>query len=144
MAEELVRYALHDRVAVLNIDDGKANALSPTLIAALHAGLDRAEREAGAVMLVGRPGRFSAGFDLSIMTSGLEGLRAVLVSRQQQFVTTVTDRLMAYSLGRGLEYYDRPTLRRIVRDAAAGGYRWSSIVTGIVTSPAFQMRRTES
>jgi len=76
--------------------------------------------------------------------SGLGGLRAVLVSRQPQFVTTVTERLMSYSLGRGLEYYDRPTLRRIVRGAAPGGYRWSSIVMGIVTSPAFQMRRTES
>jgi enoyl-CoA hydratase len=88
MAEELVRYALHDRVAVLNIDDGKANALSPTLIAALHAGLDRAEREAGAVMLVGRPGRFSAGFDLSIMTSGLEGLRGLVKAGAELLLRT--------------------------------------------------------
>lgn len=88
MAEELVRYALHDRVAVLNIDDGKANALSPKLIAALHAGLDRAEREAGAVMLVGRPGRFSAGFDLSIMTSGLEGLRGLVKAGAELLLRT--------------------------------------------------------
>src|SRR5215475_2216116 len=78
MADDPVRYALHERVAVLSIDDGKANALSPALIAALHAALDRAEREAAAVLLVGRPGRFSAGFDLSIMTGGLDGLRALV------------------------------------------------------------------
>jgi enoyl-CoA hydratase len=78
MADELVRYALQERVAVLNVDDGKANALSPGLIAALHAALDRAERDAAAVLLVGRPGRFSAGFDLSIMTSGLDGLRGLV------------------------------------------------------------------
>jgi enoyl-CoA hydratase len=78
MADEAVRYALQDRVAVLHVDDGKANALSPALIAALHAALDRAEREAAAVLLAGRPGRFSAGFDLSIMTSGLDGLRGLV------------------------------------------------------------------
>jgi len=76
--------------------------------------------------------------------TGLEGLRTVLVSRQQQFVATVTERLMAYALGRGVEYFDRPTLRRIVRDAEADGYRWSSIIMGIVSSTPFEMRRSES
>jgi hypothetical protein len=47
---------------------------------------------------------------------------------------------MAYALGRRLEYYDRPAVRQIVRDAAAHDYRWSSLVMGIVKSPAFQMR----
>jgi hypothetical protein len=47
---------------------------------------------------------------------------------------------MAYALGRRLEYYDRPAVRQIVRDAAAHDYRWSSLVMGIVQSPAFQMR----
>jgi hypothetical protein len=75
---------------------------------------------------------------------GLDGLRSVLVARQEQFVGTVSERLMSYALGRGIEYYDRPTVRRIVRDASRDGFRWSSVVIGIVSSPSFQMRRTES
>jgi mono/diheme cytochrome c family protein len=75
---------------------------------------------------------------------GLAGLRTVLVGRQDQFVGTVAERLMSYALGRGIEYYDRPTLRRIVRDASRDGYRWSSLVIGIVSSAPFQMRRAES
>jgi hypothetical protein len=47
---------------------------------------------------------------------------------------------MVYALGRTLEYYDAPAVRRIVRDAAADGYTWSSIVLGVVESPAFLMR----
>ena len=75
---------------------------------------------------------------------GLDGLRGVLAGRQEQFVGTVAERLMAYALNRGIEYYDRPTLRRILREAAAGGSRWSSVIMGIVSSTPFQMRRTES
>jgi mono/diheme cytochrome c family protein len=75
---------------------------------------------------------------------GLDGLRSVLVARQEQFVGTVAERLMSYALGRGIEYYDRPTLRRIVRDASRDGFRWSSVVIGIVSSAPFQMRRSES
>jgi hypothetical protein len=47
---------------------------------------------------------------------------------------------MAYALGRRVEYYDKPAIRQIVRDAAGNDYRWSSLVMGIVKSPAFQMR----
>src|SRR6185503_2235726 len=71
---------------------------------------------------------------------GLSGLRALLLEQPGQFPTTVTAKLMAYALGRRLEYYDRPAVRQIVRDAAAHDYRWSSLVMGIVKSPAFQMR----
>ena len=46
---------------------------------------------------------------------------------------------MSYAIGRRLEYYDRPTVRKIVRDAAPQDYRWSSIILGIVQSPAFLM-----
>jgi len=80
VSDGLVRYTLHDRVAVLTLDDGKANALSPTTIAALQATLDRAEREAAAVLLVGRAGRFSAGFDLNVMTGDLGGVRALVTA----------------------------------------------------------------
>jgi hypothetical protein len=71
---------------------------------------------------------------------GLAGLRAVLLAQPDQFPRTLTEKLMAYALGRRLEYYDRPTVRRIVRDAAAKQYRWSSLILGIVNSPAFLMR----
>lgn len=75
---------------------------------------------------------------------GLTGLRALLSDRREQFVGTVAERLLSFSLGRGIEYYDRPTLRAIVKDAAPGGYRWSAIIMGIIKSAPFQMRRAES
>jgi hypothetical protein len=75
---------------------------------------------------------------------GPSGLRALIVSRRQEFVQTVTEKLLTYALGRRLEYYDLPVVRKIVRDAAATDYRWSSIVIGIVNSPPFRMRRAES
>ena len=75
---------------------------------------------------------------------GLPGLRDVLLARQDEFVTTVAEKLLTYALGRGIEHYDRPALRAIVRDAAADGYRWSSLVLGVARSLPFQMRRAES
>lgn len=75
---------------------------------------------------------------------GLPGLRDVMVGRREQFVGTVTERLLSFALGRSVEYYDRPTLRAIVRDAAPGGYKWSTIITSIIKSAPFQMRRAES
>src|SRR5207253_6149206 len=67
-------------------------------------------------------------------------LRRFLLDRRDQFVTTVTEKLLTYALGRGVEFYDRPAIRRIVRDGAPDGYRWSSIILGIATSAPFQMR----
>jgi hypothetical protein len=71
---------------------------------------------------------------------GLAGLRALLLEQPEQFPRTVTTKLMAYALGRRLEYYDRPAVREIVRNAAAENYRWSSLILGIVKSPTFLMR----
>ncbi len=71
---------------------------------------------------------------------GLSGLRALLLEEPDRFPRTVTEKLLAYALGRRLEYYDRPAVRKIVRDAAAQDYRWSSIIVGIVKSPTFLMR----
>ena len=68
---------------------------------------------------------------------GLPGLRALLLEQPEQFPRTVAEKLLAYALGRRLEYYDRPAVRKIVRDAAAHNYRWSSIILGVVESPAF-------
>ena len=75
---------------------------------------------------------------------GASGLRDALVSSPERFVGTLTEKLMIYALGRGLEYYDAPTVRGILRDAAEEDYRFSSIILGIVKSPPFRMRRTES
>jgi hypothetical protein len=73
---------------------------------------------------------------------GLSGLRAALLAEPDQFPRTVTEKLMAYAIGRRLEYYDRPSVRKIVRDASTEDYRWSSLILGIVQSPAFLMRST--
>ena len=67
MAQDAIRYELRDAVAVLHFDDGKANAFSHAAIESLHAHLDRADKDAKAVLLAGRPGRFSGGFDLAVM-----------------------------------------------------------------------------
>jgi hypothetical protein len=74
---------------------------------------------------------------------GLSGLRALLLGDREQFPRTVTEKLMAYALGRPLEYTDRPAVRKIVSDAAGQNYRWSSLILGIVESPAFLMREAQ-
>ena len=68
---------------------------------------------------------------------GLSGLRALLLEQPDRFPSTVTEKLLAYALGRRVDYYDKPVIRRIVRDAAADDYRWSSLIIGIVKSPTF-------
>ena len=75
---------------------------------------------------------------------GAAGLRAALASRPERFVGTLTEKLMTYALGRGLEHYDAPAIRAILRAAAEHDYRFSSLVVGIVESMPFRMRRAES
>jgi mono/diheme cytochrome c family protein len=71
---------------------------------------------------------------------GVKDLRSALVRRPERFVTTLVERLLTYGLGRGLEYYDMPAVRKIVRESAADGYRVQRIVQEIVRSYPFQMR----
>ena len=78
MATEPLTYALENSIAVITMDDGKANALSVAMIDALLAALTRAEGEAKAIVLAGRPERFCAGFDLRVMMSGPEQATALL------------------------------------------------------------------
>ncbi|HEY4361324.1 MAG TPA: DUF1592 domain-containing protein [Bryobacteraceae bacterium] len=73
--------------------------------------------------------------------NGPRELRQALVAKKTQFATAVTEKLLTYSLGRGLEYYDAPAVREIDRAAAVEGYRWSSLIQAIVKSAPFQMRR---
>jgi hypothetical protein len=72
--------------------------------------------------------------------NGVVDLRRALLAHPERFVGTMTEKLMTYALGRGLEYYDMPVVRSITRDAGNNDYRFSSIVMGIVKSTAFQMR----
>ena len=67
--------------------------------------------------------------------------REALLGRGTTFVQTVTEKLLTYALGRGVDYRDAPTVRQLVRELAADDYRWSSLITGIVRSPPFQMRQ---
>ena len=74
---------------------------------------------------------------------GVEGLEAGLLARPELFVGTLTEKLMTYALGRGVDYRDAPAIRKIVRQAADNEYRFSSLVLGIVNSKPFQMRAAE-
>ncbi len=68
-------------------------------------------------------------------------LGKMIASRPEVFVGVFTEKMMIYALGRGIEYYDMPTVRQIVRDSAKNNYRFSSIVMGVIKSNAFQMKR---
>jgi hypothetical protein len=72
---------------------------------------------------------------------GVAGLEDGLLRRPELFAGTVTEKLLTFALGRGVEYYDAPVVRRILRESQPGGYRFSSLILGIVKSAPFQMRR---
>jgi mono/diheme cytochrome c family protein len=74
--------------------------------------------------------------------SGPAGLRNWVTARPEQFATSVTEKLMIYALGRGIEHYDAPAVRKIVRQSAAGGYKFQSLLLSVVKSTPFQMRTT--
>ncbi len=75
-----VQYELSGDVAILRLDDGKVNALDPSIIGALRDGLTRAEKEAAAVLFTGRPGRFSAGFNLGVLRTGADAARGLVTA----------------------------------------------------------------
>jgi hypothetical protein len=75
--------------------------------------------------------------------NGPAGLKkALLESHRDEYLATFTQKLLTYALGRGLEYYDQPAVRSILRDAAGGNYSMPALVTAIVRSTPFEMRRT--
>jgi uncharacterized protein DUF1592/uncharacterized protein DUF1588/uncharacterized protein DUF1585/uncharacterized protein DUF1595 len=92
-------------------------------------------------------GRWRQNIDaLGILPDGTKvdgpvGLRNVLLSKKDQFVMTVTERLLTYALARGVEPSDMPAIRKIIRNAASNDYRWSSLILGVIDSVPFQMRR---
>ena len=74
---------------------------------------------------------------------GVSGLEAGMLKRPEKFVAAMTEKLFTYALGRGIEVYDRPAVREVVRRAAADDYRFSVVIWGIINSPTFQMRMSE-
>ena len=78
-------------------------------------------------------------YDGTVVDGPVE-LREALLRYSPQFMRMLTEKMMTYALGRGVEYFDMPTIRAIVGDAEQNGNRFSRIVLGIVSSDAFQMR----
>jgi hypothetical protein len=78
------------------------------------------------------------------VVNGASDLRNALLRHPEQFAQTFTEKMMTYALGRGVEYFDMPGVRKIVKEAERDNYRFSSIVMGIVTAPAFQSSMVEA
>jgi hypothetical protein len=74
---------------------------------------------------------------------GVVGLRKALVAKPQIFVGVMTEKMLTYALGRGIEYYDMPAVRKIVQDAGTKNFKFSQIVLGIVKSAPFEMKETK-
>ena len=72
--------------------------------------------------------------------TGPAEFRRVLLSQREAFLTTLTQKLLTYALGRGVEYYDMPAVRRIVADAGGDTARWSALILSVARSMPFQMR----
>jgi hypothetical protein len=84
----------------------------------------------------------SGGLPGAAELNGVAGLEAALLRRPELFAGALTEKLLTFALGRGVEYYDAPAIRRILREAEPDGYRFSSLILGIVKSVPFQMRRS--
>jgi hypothetical protein len=91
----------------------------------------------------GKPIDATGGLPDGSQFEGPAGLEQALLKRPERFVCTLTEKLLTFALGRGIAYYDAPAVRKIVRDALAQDYRFSSLFVGIATSTPFQMRRSE-
>ena len=75
---------------------------------------------------------------------GVSGLRQAILARPDLFAATMTEKLLTYALGRGLDHYDAPAVRGVIRTARSEDYRFASLIAGIVESPPFQMRNAEA
>jgi hypothetical protein len=89
----------------------------------------------------GKPVDASGGLPDGSKFAGVSGLESGLLNRPDVFAVTLTEKLMTFALGRGVEYYDGPAIRKIVREAQAADYRFSSIILGITKSTPFTMRK---
>jgi hypothetical protein len=96
-------------------------------------------RKSEAGQLIDAAGGFTDGSQFT----GVAGLEQALVERPELFARTLTEKLLTFALGRGVEYYDAPAVRKIVKDAQADDYRLSRLILGIVSSKPFQMKRAK-
>ena len=90
----------------------------------------------------GKPVDVSGGLPDGSRFKGVSGLEKGLLNRPEMFVGTMVEKLLTFALGRGVEHYDAPAIRKILRDARTKDYRFSSLIVGIATSTPFQMRRS--
>jgi hypothetical protein len=90
----------------------------------------------------GNPIDASGAFPGGEKFDGMAGLKAALLSHPEEFVSTITEKLMMYAIGRNVQYYDRPAIRAIIKQAARNNYTFASLVRGVVESAPFQMRET--
>lgn len=88
----------------------------------------------------GQPVDANGGLPDGSRFEGVAGLEEALLKQPDIFATTLTEKLLTFGLGRGVEYYDAPAIREVVRTAKASDYRFSALVTAIVSSTPFQMR----
>jgi enoyl-CoA hydratase len=139
---DIVRYELRDEVAVLSFDDGRANAVSHGAIDALNRALGRAEKEAGAAVLLGRPGRFSAGFDLSVINQGIDASRALVTAGGELLVRIVESDVpvVAACSGHALAMGALMLLASDYRVGARGGFKigLNEVAIGL-TLPVFAL-----
>ena len=91
----------------------------------------------------GTPVDVSGGLPDGANFSGVAGLEKALLTRPELFATTFIEKLLTYSLGRGVEFTDAPAVRQIVRQAQKSDFRFSSFIQGIAGSPSFQLRRAQ-
>jgi hypothetical protein len=91
----------------------------------------------------GEPISAAGGWPDGSEIEGVAGLEEALLQHPERFVSGATEKLMTFALGRGVEYYDAPAVRRVVQEAEANDYRFSEIVLGIVKSVPFQMRTSQ-
>ena len=91
----------------------------------------------------GVPVDASGSFPSGAQFEGVAGLQHAVLARPELFVNATTEKLLTFALGRGIEYYDAPAIRRIVREARHNDYRFSSVILGVVNSTPFQMRRSQ-
>ena len=125
MTTDVLKYTLEGNTAIVQMDDGKANALSDAMIDALVGALARAEKEASAIVLTGRPERFCAGFDLKVMMSGPENAKRLLVRGSDLLMKLygVSIPLVVACTGHALAGGALVLLTGDLRFGAAGAYR---------------------
>ena len=139
---DLLRYELRDSVALLRFDDGRANAVSHAAIDALNEALARAEKEAGAAVLLGRPGRFSAGFDLSVINEGVDASRRLVSAGGELLMRVVESEIpvVAACSGHALAMGALLLLAADYRVGARGAFKigLNEVAIGL-TLPAFAL-----